>query len=109
MAGMTLRERVCRAVNFQEVDRVPIDLGAMRASGIGVKAYNRVKAKLGIRSQTRIWDPKFMIASVEEAVMRRFHLDVAPLDVFSAVVNMKSDGRWQPKTLYEGAEGLLPP
>ncbi len=43
----TSRERVLRAVNFQPVDRIPIDLGSMKASGISVRAYNRVKAKLG--------------------------------------------------------------
>ena len=81
MAAMTARERVLRTVNFQETDRVPIDLGAMKATGITVKAYNPLKAQLGIRTRTRIWDPKFMIASVEEEVMQRFHADVIPLDV----------------------------
>lgn len=109
MATMTSRERVLKAVNFQETDRAPIDLGAMKASGIGVKAYNRVKAQLGMRSQTRIWDPKFMIASVEEEFMRRFHLDVVPLDVSSTVSDVKPDREWLPMSLYDGAEGLLPP
>ena len=66
MATMTSRERVLRTVNFQETDRVPIDLGGMKATGITVRAYNQLKAQLGLRTQTRIWDPKFMIASVEE-------------------------------------------
>ncbi|MBU4365616.1 MAG: hypothetical protein KKF10_00615 [Verrucomicrobia bacterium] len=109
MAGMTSRERVLRTVNFQDTDRVPIDLGAMKASGIGVKAYNRVKARLGVHTKTRIWDPKFMIASVEEEVMRRFHLDVVPLDVSSAVHDVRPASEWIPRTLYDGAEGLLPP
>ena len=106
---MTSRERVLRAVNFQETDRVPIDLGAMKASSIGVRAYNQIKARLGIRTNTRIWDPKFMIASVEEEVMERFHVDVVPLDVSSAAHDARPDGEWIPKTLYPGAEGLLPP
>ncbi|PKO23750.1 MAG: methyltransferase, partial [Chloroflexi bacterium HGW-Chloroflexi-1] len=76
MATMTSRERVLRTVNFQDTDRAPIDLGAMKASGITVRAYNQLKARLGIHTKTRIWDPKFMIASVEEAVMQRFHPDV---------------------------------
>ncbi len=109
MTAMTSRERVLRTVNFQDTDRVPIDLGAMKASGIGVKAYNRVKAKLGIQSKTRIWDPKFMIASVEDAMMRRFHLDVLPLDISSVLHDARPDGEWVPKTLYQGAEGLMPP
>ena len=106
---MTSRERVLRAVNFQDTDRVPIDLGAMKASGIGVKAYNLLKASLGAHTKTRIWDAKFMIAAVEEEVMRRFHLDVVPLDVSSAVHDLRPDSEWIPRTLYDGAGGLLPP
>ncbi|MBI2441448.1 MAG: hypothetical protein HYV35_08770 [Lentisphaerae bacterium] len=106
---MTSRERVLRTVNFQETDRAPIDLGAMKASGICVKAYNQLKARIGLSTRTRIWDPKFMIACVEEEVQRRFHADVVPLDVTSAVADGQSDGEWIPQTLYEGAEGLLPP
>ena len=109
MASMTSRERVLRTVNFQDADRVPIDLGAMKASGITVKAYNQLKATLGIHTPTRIWDPRFMIACVEEEVMRRFHADVVPLDVSAAVHDVRPDSAWTPSTLYEGAEGLLPP
>jgi uroporphyrinogen decarboxylase len=106
---MTSRERILRAVNFQTIDRVPIDLGGMKASGISVKAYNRIKAKLGLDTPTRIWDPTFMVASVEEAVMRRFHADVVPLDMTSVIQDASPDERWSPIALYEGAEGLLPP
>ena len=109
MITMTSRERVLRTVNFQETDRVPIDLGGMKASGITVKAYNQLKARLGIGAQTRIWDPKFMIASVEEEIMRRFHLDVLPLDISSVVQDGRPASEWTLRTLYEGAEGLLPP
>ena len=109
MPAMTSRERVLRTVNFQPTDRVPIDLGGMKASCIGAKAYNRVKATLGMHTKTRIWDPKFMIASVEEAVMQRFHLDVLPLDISSAAFDARPDADWVESTLYDGAEGLLPP
>lgn len=106
---MTSRERVLNAVNFQDVDRVPIDLGAMKASSIGVKAYNQLKAHCGIHNNTRIWDPKFMIASVEDEVLKRFHADVMPLDLSSVIQDMKPDREWILKTLYPGAEGLIPP
>jgi uroporphyrinogen decarboxylase len=109
MLPMTSRERVLRAVNFQEIDRVPIDLSSMKATGITVKAYNQLKAKLGMHTPTRIWDPKFMIASVEEEVLQRFHADVVPLDVTSVLDDARPDSEWTPSTLYEGAEGLLPP
>lgn len=106
---MTSRVRVQRAVNFQTADRVPIDLGAMKASTISVKAYNRLKAKLGIQTPTRIWDPRFMVAHVEQAVAKRFHLDVVPLDISSALHEVRPDNEWVPTRLYEGADGLMPP
>ena len=81
----------------------------MKASSITVKAYNQLKATLDMQTPTRIWDPKFMIASVEDEVMQRFHLDVVPLDVSSVVQDCGPDSEWLPETLYEGAEGLLPP
>ena len=106
---MTSRERVQHAVNFQETDRVPIDLGSMKASSAGIKAYNQVKARCGVLADTRIWDPKFMIASVEEEILQRFHVDVVPLDVASVTYDIRPDNEWVSKTLYPGAEGLLPP
>lgn len=110
MRPMTSRERVSHAVNFEEVDRVPIDLGSMKASGITVKAYNRLKRQLGIRTPTRVWDTRLMIASVvEEEVMRRFHLDVVPLDTSSVLDDERPDSDWLEATLYEGADGLLAP
>lgn len=109
MPAMTSRERVLRAVNFQAVDRTPIDLGGMKASSIGVKAYNRVKQSLRLDTPTRIWDPKFMIASVEESFLRRFRLDVVPLDISSVMADSRPDRDWTPMTLYDGAEGLIPP
>ena len=109
MAIMTSRERVLRTVNFQETDRVPIDLGATKASGITVKAYNQLKARLSIHTQTRIWDPRLMIACVEDEVTRRLRADVVPLDVSSVMYDVRPDSEWNPRTLYEGAEGLLPP
>jgi uroporphyrinogen decarboxylase len=96
-------------VNHQPVDRVPIDLGGMKASCIGVKAYNGLKETLGLHTPTRIWDPKFMVAAVEPAIVQRFHLDVLPLDISSVAADLRPDADWQPSTLYPGAAGLLPP
>jgi len=106
---MTSRQRVGSAVNHQEPDRVPIDLGAMKASSISVKTYNQVKALCGINTSTRIWDPKFMIASVEEDVLQRFHADVVPLDVASVAQHSRPESEWIPRTFYPGADGLVPP
>ena len=44
---MNSRERVWKALNYETVDRVPIDLGAHRSSGIAAMAYAKLKRALG--------------------------------------------------------------
>ena len=65
---MTSRQRIEQVVNFQKPDRVPIDLGGMKASGIAVAAYNRLKKHVGMPGNAKVWDARFMIAVVEEIV-----------------------------------------
>src|SRR3972149_2570971 len=78
--AMTSRERVQKAVNFQQPDRVPIDLGAMKASGIASIAYARLKKAANLPGPVKVSDSRFMIALVDEPVRERFHIDTAPLD-----------------------------
>ena len=49
---MTSRERVVTALSHREPDRVPIDQGAMRSSGLMAIAYNRLKRHLGLTEET---------------------------------------------------------
>ena len=105
---MTPRERVLQAVNHQLPDRVPIDLGGLKASGIAVSAYDRVKRKLGIQTPTKVLDPRFMIAVVEDAVLERLHVDVVPLDL-SIILNLiRPDSEWIPRRLFDGTQTLFP-
>ena len=97
---MTSRERVGKAVNFQVPDRVPVDLGGMKASEIAAGAYHRLKKLLGIRGATKVSDLRFMIAAVEPEMLRRFHVDVVPVDLFCIAVAVR------PARM--GVRGLLP-
>ena len=45
---MKSRERVLRALNHQEVDRVPINLGGTQNSTMCVGAYDNFKRFLGV-------------------------------------------------------------
>ena len=67
MEQMTSRERVRLALNYQEPDRVPIDLGGWQ-SGISYETYERVKAFLGIEAETRLEERAQGLAWVDEAV-----------------------------------------
>lgn len=106
---MTSRERVEKAVNFQVPDRVPIDLGALKASGIAVTAYEALKRELGFPGMSKVLDTRFMIAVVEEEIRRRLHVDVIPLDMSVIVNTVRPDTEWIPRKLFNGTEVLFPP
>jgi hypothetical protein len=106
---MTSRERVLAAVNHREPDRVPIDLGGMKASTINVLACHALKRRLGIATPTRVLDPKFMIAVVEDPVLERFHGDVLPVDLSGIAAAARPEREWVPRTLFDGTPVLFPP
>jgi len=106
---MTSRERVAKAVNHQVPDRVPIDLGGMKASTIAVSAYDKVKGKLGINTPTKVLDPRFMIAALENEVLQRLHADVVPLDLSCVLPMSRPDKEWIPRQLFDGTKVLFPP
>lgn len=58
-------------VNFEKHDRVPIDLGAMRASGINAVVYDKLKKRMGINTPTKIHDNMQILTEVELEVLDR--------------------------------------
>ena len=77
---MTHRERVLAAINHREPDRVPVDLGSMRSSGISAQAYHNLNKYLGYQdSKTRIFDTVQELALPEEHILERYGIDSIPL------------------------------
>jgi len=106
---MTSRERVLRAINHQEPDRVPIDLGATRQSGISASSYHRLKKHLGLNTPTQLVDLIQMLAEVEQPVMDRLGVDA--IGVFRNETNPGLGIRkenWKPWTLFDGTPLLVP-
>lgn len=81
---MNSRERVLKAVNFEIPDRVPIDLGSIRASGINAVVYDTMKKRMGIKTSTRIHDSMQILAELEVEMIERLHIDVLPLEPMTA-------------------------
>ena len=77
---MTSRERVLAAINHKEPDRVAVDFGGHRSSGIMAIAYARLKKYLGITSgDIYVYDIPQQLAIVEPEVLDHFHIDVIEL------------------------------
>ena len=71
---LTPRERVRKALNHEEADRVPIDLGGFQ-TGIHRNAYAALLAHLGLAEDIVILDPVQQLAKPSEQVLQRFHVD----------------------------------
>ncbi len=98
---MTSRERVRLAINHKEADRVPIDFGGMRSTGIATIAYDRLKKKLGInKGQAKMYDFIQQLAFPEKEIRDMFHIDT----IDAAQAFLKNDNDWRQWTLNNGTK-----
>ena len=71
---MNSKERVLTALNHEEPDRVPLDLGGW-VTTISVLTYNKVLAQLGINRTRDVFDWLRQTVDPEEDVLRRLGVD----------------------------------
>ncbi|MCC6860789.1 MAG: hypothetical protein IT158_19635 [Bryobacterales bacterium] len=101
---MTSRERVLAAIAHREPDRVPIDHGSFRGTGIMAVAYNRLKRHLGIEGgATYLYDVVLQLAEPEDWYLRRFRVDAIDLGRAFNVPEM-----WHPWVLPDGSGAQAP-
>lgn len=106
---MNSRQRVLRAVNHQKPDRAPIDLGALRASGINAVVYHQLKQRLGLHTPTKAHDVMQILAEVELEAIHRLHIDVIPLESTDIDWVTMSPEAGINKTLFCGQDVWFPP
>ena len=97
---MTSRDRVRLALNHEQPDRIPIDLGGFQ-TGIHLKAYRALLDHLGFREEIQTLDPVQQLAVPSEAILKKFHVDVRYVtahgpDGFNGEieVNVRDGRRW---------------
>ena len=106
---MNSRERVMKTVCFEEPDRVPVDLGGMRASGISASVYATLKERMGLNTPTKILDKMQLLAEVELEVLDRLHLDVVPLEPALATWAAQDASQGIERRLLDGTKVFFPP
>lgn len=89
IASTSSRERVLRAFEHKEPDRVPIDFGS-KGSGIGLQVYEEFKKEMGVRSETKVLDQRLGLAAVDEKILKHFNVD-------TRYVYMKAARNWDPQ------------
>src|SRR5665648_1225284 len=74
---MTNRERILKAINHEEPDRVPIDLGSTTDSGIVKEAYDELRNYLGMDStNSGLINRMMRVVLVDDDVLDYFQTDV---------------------------------
>ena len=115
---MTPRERILAAAAHSPVDRVPVDFGGTRQSGISVFAYARLRKHLagtachrggsaGPLSRPRIFDLFQMLAEVEPEIAARFGADCVALNRRAVAFGL-ANRDWKPWRLHDGTEVDVP-
>ena len=77
---MNSRERVLKALEHEEPDRIPLDLGSSNVTGIVKAAYLNLVNYLGVKvKKVEFFDTIQQLAVVEEDILRRLEVDVRGL------------------------------
>jgi len=80
---MLARERVHMALNHEEPDRVPIDLGSTPVTGICRNAYANLLACLGLSGrEIQVVDILQQLAGVDEDALQALEVDFRPIQTY---------------------------
>lgn len=106
---MTSRERVLAAINHQPVDRVPVDFGGTRQSGIAAVAYANLRRHLGLAGgqRVRVFDLFQMLAEIEPETAMRFGGDCVGLYRPAVAFGIRN-ADWKPFSFAGGLEAEVP-
>ena len=105
VSPLTHRQRVLAALNHQQPDRVPIDFGGHRSSGIAALLYPGLRHALGLQPRpVRVYDPVQQLAIIDEDVLDRLGVDTIELGRGFAL----AEEDWADWTLPDGTPCLLP-
>jgi len=94
---MNGRERVMASLDFRTTDRVPLDLGGMRSTGISAFAYPGLRAVLGLPARLpRLYDTHQMLALPERDVLDALGCDVIHVTLDECTNAFDEPHRWKP-------------
>jgi len=105
------RERVLKTINHQEPDRLPMDIGGMRSTGIGALAYEKLRKYLGMNDHPlKLYDVWQQLAYIDDDILEYFHGDVRSIERMYSVwwnPDITLD-KWKDGRLTDGTKALVP-
>ena len=91
MAEMSHRERVLMALNHQEPDRIPLDLGGKVATMTDV-AYYKLKDYLKIDGNAERVNEEYSVYIPDERILQRFDIDFRRVSLKGILPRINPDG-----------------
>jgi hypothetical protein len=107
---LTSRERVNIALNHQEPDRVPLDLGGSAVSGMHVSVVYGLRQALGLDAPgtpVKVVEPYQMLGEIAPDLIDALGVDVVSLGAPTTMFGFKNEG-WKPWTTFDGTPVLVP-
>jgi len=107
---LTSRERVTRALNHQEADKVPLDLGGCVTSGMQISSVYLLRQALGLDepgTPVKLVEPYQMLGEIKLDLLEAVGGDVVPLESTRTFFGFHTEG-WKPWTLHDGTPMLVP-
>lgn len=106
----TSRERVHAALNHQDPDRVPVDLGASPVSGIQVNAVYGLRQAMKLDAPgtpVKVIEPYQMLGEVAPDLQERLCIDTVPLWAPKNLFGFENVN-WKEWTTFQGTPVLVP-
>ncbi|MCK6579462.1 MAG: methyltransferase [Anaerolineae bacterium] len=107
---LSSRERVARALNHQESDRVPLDLGSAPVTGMHVSSVYLLRQALGLDAPgapVKVVEPYQMLGEIAPDLLERLGVDTVPLKTSRNFFGFRDKG-WKPWTFHDGTPLLVP-
>ena len=107
---MNSRERVEKALNHQQPDRVPLDLGASATTGMHASSVYLLRQALKLdppETPVKVIEPYQVLGEIQPDLIEALGVDViglpSPRNLFGF-----SNENWKPWTLFDGTPVLVP-
>lgn len=107
---MNSRERVQLALNHQEADRLPQDLGAAPTTGMHVSSVYLLRQALQLDppgAPVKVIEPYQMLGEISSDLMVALGVDCVGLWPQGNLFGFRNEG-WKPWTLFDGTPLLVP-
>jgi hypothetical protein len=107
---MDSRKRVSLALNHQEPDRIPLDLGGTPTTGMHVSTVYKLRQALELDepgTPVKVIEPFQMLGEIKPDLMEALGVDVVELKLPATMFGFRNQG-WKPWTTFDGTPVLVP-